>query len=255
MAVTLSDVKKTHLKPPRILIHGQHGMGKTTFASQAPRPVFIQTEDGEGNLELQSFGAMKTFSDVLSAIDSLLTGSHEFKTVVVDSLDHLEPLIWTHLCAIEGVSSIEKVGGGYGKGFNEALTYWGQVINALTRLRDEKKMTIIMTAHTDIKRYEPPDTEAYDRYQIALHKKAASFLQEICDCVLFATQKVITTSDDTGFNKKHTRGITIGKRVIYTQERPAHDAKNRYGLPEEILLSWSSFSNALIKNSQSTGTK
>jgi hypothetical protein len=38
-----------------------------------------------------------------------------------------------------------------------------------------------------------------------------------------------------------TRGQGEGERVMYTEERPTWIAKNRYGLPAEMPLSWSAF--------------
>ncbi|MDR0869400.1 MAG: ATP-binding protein [Planctomycetaceae bacterium] len=32
--------------PPRLLIYGTEGIGKSTFGASAPKPIFIPTEDG-----------------------------------------------------------------------------------------------------------------------------------------------------------------------------------------------------------------
>ena len=94
MAISLASLNRTTaLKPPRILIHGVHGVGKTTFAAGAPDPVFILTEDGLGTLEVPHFPLARTFDEVMQALAALYTEEHAFRTLVVDSVDWLEPLI------------------------------------------------------------------------------------------------------------------------------------------------------------------
>lgn len=114
MAITLSQLNRTNVpKPSRILIHGVAGVGKTKFASESCRPVFIQTEDGLGTLEATSFPLARTFEDVMGALAALYTEDHDLATVVIDSVDWLEPLIWNKACRDNGWASIEDAG--YGK--------------------------------------------------------------------------------------------------------------------------------------------
>lgn len=116
MAISLSQLTRANQpKPPRITIHGVAGVGKTTFAAQAYKPVFIQTEDGLGTLSANHFPLARTFEEVLDALAALYTEEHDFKTVVIDSVDWLEPLIWGKACRDNGWASIEDAG--YGKGY------------------------------------------------------------------------------------------------------------------------------------------
>ncbi|MEK9896208.1 MAG: ATP-binding protein, partial [Burkholderiaceae bacterium] len=127
MAFDLSQVKKTSgLKPPFIVVYGQAGVGKTTLGAQAPNPVFLQTESGEGTLEINAFPQVKDFSEMLEAIASLIEHEHDYETLVIDSLDHLEPIIWKEVCKTQGIDSIEKLG--YGKGYVFALDYWRELM-------------------------------------------------------------------------------------------------------------------------------
>ncbi|NYZ70527.1 AAA family ATPase, partial [Endozoicomonas sp. SM1973] len=103
MASSLQSISKTKgMQAPRILIYGTHGIGKTTFAANAPNPIFLFTEDGAGQLALDSFPLLKTYEDVISALNALINEEHDFKTVVLDSLDHLEPLVWEHTATKAG---------------------------------------------------------------------------------------------------------------------------------------------------------
>lgn len=81
-------------KPPRIMAYGIEGIGKSTLAAGAPRPIFIQTDDGLGEIDCDKFPLAHTFDDVLAALSELASEAHDYETVVVDSLDWLERLIW-----------------------------------------------------------------------------------------------------------------------------------------------------------------
>src|SRR5690606_3610639 len=124
--------------PPRLLIYGTEGIGKSTTAAQAPNPIFIPTEDGLDQIDCASFPLAGKLADVESAMQSLLHEKHDFESVVIDSVDWLERLIWDVLCEQYGVSSIEKVDGGYAKGYTHALTHWRKVLNDLNALRSKR---------------------------------------------------------------------------------------------------------------------
>ena len=244
MAISLASLRQTTtLTPPRILIHGVAGVGKTTFAAKSDRPVIIATEEGLGTLDVSHFPLAKTFGDVMEALYALYNEPHEFGTVVIDSVDWLEPLIWKRVCDDNKWGSIEEPG--YGKGYVAALDLWREYLDGLNALRNERGMTVIQIAHTDIKRFDSPVHEPYDRYVIKLHSRAAALLQEHSDIVLFANYRISTVKSDVGFNKKVTRALGSGERVLYTEERPAFLAKNRYGLPDVLPLDWAAFAAAM----------
>lgn len=250
MAMSLNQLTRVNTpKAPRILIHGVAGVGKTTFASEANKPVFIQTEDGLGTLAANHFPLARNFEAVMDSLAALYTEEHDFKTVVIDSADWLEPLIWGKACRDNGWGSIEDAG--YGKGYVAALSLWRQYIDGLNALRDDRGMTVVQIAHTDIKRFDSPEHDPYDRYVIKLHTRAAALLQEHSDVVLFANYRISTVKADVGFNKKVNRALGSGERVIHTAERPAFLAKNRYGLPETIALDWQVFAQAMPESVQS----
>jgi len=224
-------------RPRRTLIYGQHGVGKSTFGAMAESPVFIQTEDGLSNLDAPRFPLAESYRDVLGALGELYTEEHDYKTVVIDSLDWLERLIWSEVCAKRGVESIEDIG--YGKGYVFALTQWREVLAGLDALRNAsggRGMSVILIAHAAIEKFANPETETYDRYAPRLQKLASALVQEWCDEVLFAGYRVHTKSTDEGFNRKRAVGVGAGERILRTTERPAHVAKNRLSLPDEMPL-------------------
>jgi len=232
------NLEKAKSKPPRILIYGPQGLGKSTFGSLAEKPVFIQTEDGLDAIDAATFPLATVYGDVMSQLTELADKEHDFKTLVIDSLDWLEPLIWKQLIAENPtneknrqVNSIEDYG--YGKGFVMALDFWREYIQAINYLRNEKGMMIIQTAHAEIKRFENPATDAYDRYQPKLQKGASALILENSDIVLFTNYFIGVTKENTGFNDRK-RALGSGDRILYTEERPSFIAKSRYNLPAEI---------------------
>jgi hypothetical protein len=225
------------LRPRRTLIYGVHGVGKSTFGAMAEAPVFIQTEDGLSNLDAPRFPLAQTYADVLGALGELYTERHDYRTVVIDSLDWLERLIWADVCRKRGVESVEDIG--YGKGYVFALTQWREVLSGLDALRNlpgERGMSVILIAHAAIEKFANPETDTYDRYAPRLQKLASAMVQEWADEVLFAGYRVHTKSTDEGFNRKRAVGIGAGERILRTTERPAHVAKNRLNLPDEMPL-------------------
>jgi len=222
--------------PRRTLVYGVHGVGKSTFGSMAEAPVFIQTEDGLSNIECERFPLAVQYADVIAALAELYTEPHEYRTVVLDSLDWLERLIFADVCKKRGVESIEDIG--YGKGYVFALTNWREVLTGLDALRNDRDMGIILIAHAQIERFANPETDTYDRYSPRLHKQASALVQEWADEVLFCTYSVHTKTTEEGFGRKRVQGIGTGERIIRTTERPAHVAKNRLNLPDEFPLDY-----------------
>jgi hypothetical protein len=241
MAFNLNSIKRsTGIKAPRVMIYGPHGLGKTTFGAGAPNPIFIITEDGLGRLEVDHFPLATAFQEVLDAIGTLYSDDHNFGTVVIDSLDWLDNLIWSDIHATHQEKDLA-----YGKGAVIAAGYWRQILEGLNALRDERGMAVVLIAHTEIKRFDSPETEPYDRYRPKLQERSSALIQEWCDAVLFCNYRVITKETEVGFNKEVRRGVTTGERLMYTTEKPAYLAKNRYGLPDSLPLSWESFATSI----------
>lgn len=238
-------------KPPRVLLYGVEGIGKSTFGSEAPKPIFVQTEDGLDEIDCDRFPLATKFDDVIAALKSLCNEKHGYESIVIDSLDWLERLVWDKLCEQYAVPSIEKVDGGYARGYMHALSLWREVLDYLNVLR-AAGMVIVLIAHSKVERFEDPESSPYDRYSPRLHKHAAALVKEWCDAVLFATRKMRTQSEDAGFNRKRTLAHAIGKdggdRVMRAYGCPSCVAKNRYGIAEELPLSWSAFMTALSNN-------
>jgi AAA domain len=255
MAISLNSLNRLSApKPPRIVIYGPHGIGKNTFAGSAPKPVLINLEDGHpAGMVIDAFPKASSFADVMDAMTALYSEEHDFETLVVDSLDWLEPLVWAETIRRNNEANLSKQwssieDAGYGKGYVATLDVWRDYLDAVNALRNDKGMAVIQTAHAEVKRFDSPETEPFDRYQIKLHKMASALVQEHADMVLFANFKTSVTKADVGM-KKVARGVGAGTRALYTEERPAFLAKNRHNLPPELPLAWNALAAAMAGSS------
>lgn len=223
--------------PLRTMLYGVEGIGKSTFGAQSPKPIFLCAESGTSQLDVARFPEPKSWSDVFDAVRELTDENHDYKTLVIDTLDWLEPLCWDRICERgdkgKRVESIESFG--YGRGFQMALDEWRLLIGALEKLIATKRTNVILLAHSQIRTFKNPEGDDYDRWELKLHAKAAGRLKEWCDDVLFAKYETFSTGKDT------RKAVSDGARVVHTNRMAAWDAKNRNGLPDTMPLSWDEY--------------
>jgi hypothetical protein len=244
----LSQVSKGKIRQPFLgLIYGTDGVGKSSFGAAMPAPLFIGPEAGTANLDVSRL-SISSYPELLALLKELLEADHPYQTVVIDSLDWLEPMVWEHLIAkhnatAKGGKAAESIEDfGYGKGFQYAVDEWRKMIPAVNALRERKGMNTLFIAHSHSKDAKDPTVQNdYNRYQLKLNDKAAALFREWVDCVFFANFETMTAID----SKKKVRTIGDGTRYIYTERRPAFDAKNRFGLPFKMPLDWEAVREAL----------
>lgn len=242
-----SIVANAATRKPITTIYGEAGLGKTTFGASAPNPIILMTEDGLGQINVPHFPIAQSFDDVMSAIGTLYSEEHGFNSLIIDSLDWLEPLVWKAVCAEHGKESIEAFG--YGRGYVEAQSYWRAFMDGIRALRNDKNMWIVMTAHSQIVHVEDPLMAAFDSHTLKLHKKAAALVEEFSDVIGFAALKTLTIDEKkdsfTDKDAKRTRAKTTGERLLHVAPSPAFTAKNRFSLPATLPLEWSAFQAAI----------
>lgn len=234
---------KTPKPGRRIMLYGVHGVGKSTWAAQAPDTLFLNVEDGLDDIDCAKTEQIKTVGDLMAALKYLALGEEKFRWLAIDTLDHLEQFIWKDVAEEAGKPSIGDIG--YGAGYKRALAMWGEIQTALDYLRNRMGMGTIALAHADIKRFESPEQDSYDRYRPALHDTASALWQEWSDEVLFASYRVYTKKEDLGFNKERAIAVGQGERYLRTTETAAVVAKNRLGLPPELDFTWNAYAQYL----------
>ena len=224
--VKAEDFKRT---PPMMLIYGAEGIGKTTFAAQAPSPIFVKTEEGfPVGVSSDSFELCKTFADVMDCLKSLATEEHNYRTVVIDYLDGIEMLIHRDILRDAKSDSMATACGGYGRAFsivnNKMLN---ELLPALIELRDRKNMWVIILAHSSVTEVADPIDGNYQHFEPACaHEGWIEQFKNSSDCVFFAT----------GHLKNTNIGTNANKRVFKTQATNKYAAKNRFSDAEEIDL-------------------
>jgi len=237
MAISLASLRRASVPlPPLMLVYGTAGMGKTSLALQAPDAVYIQIapERPPSDVTPNGFGELTEYSQVIEAISSLYSETHEFKTVVIDSIDALEPLVWRETCLRNQWKDIEQAG--YGKGYLAADHVWRELIAGCDALRRDRGIQVIWLALADATNHEEPGSQPYKRYAMKVHKRAEGLLTQAADAVLFINTKVTIKETEAGFGKKNAHAEGGGSRWLFTDGRPAYVAKNRFNMPDSILL-------------------
>ena len=227
-------------KPQKVVIYGPEGIGKTTFASQFPDPVFIDTEGSTYHMDVKRTEKPQSWQQLMDQVKQIAQTPSVCKTLVLDTADWAEMICTEMVCNKYQKKGIEDFG--YGKGYVFLQEEFGRLLNALTEVINAG-MNVVMTAHAKMRKFEQPDEMgAYDRWEMKLSKQVAPMVKEWADMVLFANYKTyVVAADDKG--KKHK--AQGGKRVIVTAHHPCWDAKNRQGLPEELPLDYASIARCI----------
>jgi hypothetical protein len=232
--ISIANVLKTSVSlPARVLVHGLEGVGKSSLGAKFPRAIFAQTEDGTpSGLEIESFGLLQSYAEFLEALAALGNEGHDFTSLIVDSIDKLEGLIWADVCAKNHWPSIEAPG--YGKGYVVADNHWREILAGLDWLRRTRGMTIVLLAHSAVETVNDPRTPSYTSYQLRLHRRARGLIADEMDLIAFLATDVFVMSEDAGFSRKRSRADGSAGRHLHTEGRPAFLAKTRFDLPPKI---------------------
>ncbi|MBO6268969.1 MAG: ATP-binding protein [Clostridium sp.] len=238
MAFTVSG--GFHYAPYKFIIYGPEGIGKTSFAAQFPDPVFIDTEGSTRYYDVKRITgpsgntAPSSWQQLMDMVTAVKNGEIPCKTLVIDSLDWAETICSRHVCDKAQKSGIEDFG--YGKGYTYLEEEFGRLLNLLNEVYG-RGINIACTAHAAMRRVElPEETGAYDHWELKLEKKTASLAKEWADIILFCNYKTIVIKGANPMEKNKAAG---GRRMMYTTHTPWWDAKNRFGLPEELPLEYS----------------
>lgn len=242
MAISLSDLKSTKAesdgRPPITLIYGVDGVGKTSLAAEYPDAIYLATpgERPPSDVDIPK-ADIETFEDLKGVFIDLLSDDHGFKTVIVDSIDGLEPMANAVTCQRIGATSIDDNGkespAAFGKGYVAADVEWNEFMGACLALT-KRGIAVVLIAHPEIKRFDSPLTDPFDRYQIKLQKRAAAIIREQSDIVAFMNYRISLKSKEVGIKKSVTHAEGGKERQIHLTEGAGFVSKNRYSMPDAI---------------------
>lgn len=229
-------------KAKKVVFYGPEGVGKSTFASHFPDPLFIDTEGSTTELDVKRYPKPSSWQMLIQEVQEVIQLKN-CKTLVIDTADWAEKLCTEFICSKFGKSGVEDFG--YGNGYTYIAEEWGRFLNLLQDVIDVANINVVLAAHAIIRKFEQPNERgAYDRYELKLGKKTtaqtAPITKEWADMVLFANYKTFSVAVDDKGKKHKAQG---GQRVMYTTHHPCWDAKNRYGLPEELPLDYSTIAH------------
>jgi hypothetical protein len=229
-------------RPIFAVLYGQSGIGKSTWATSAPKPIFIQTERGLDQITVPKLPQPRDFAELYAQVDALDKEEHDYQTIVLDTLDATELLIWQRVCSEGKVKSIEDYGGGYGKGYVRARELWTGLLQKLSDMSE--RFNVILLAHAHLKTVNDPSMSAgFDLWRIRLHDKSAEIIRQMVDLLLFAQLETTVTKDSPKARKG--RGIVSGDRQIWTQPATGFEAKNRFSLPSPMPFEWAALEEAI----------
>ena len=237
--------------PVKTVLYGPEGIGKSTFASHFPDPVFIDTEGGTKRLNVARLPQPTSWAMLLDEVAEVRKGSVPCGTLVIDTADWAERLCIQAVCARAKVNGIEDFG--YGKGYTYVKEEFSKLLDALEEVLNAGHNVVVL-AHAAITKFEQPDAVGnYDRWGMKTSKQVAPLLREWCDMLLFANYKTVVEKAGCGPNAKNK--ASGGRRVLYTTHHPCWDAKNRFGLPEEVPFEYASIAHCLPGGSAPAATQ
>jgi hypothetical protein len=233
----------------KVVIYGPEGIGKSTFASKFPNPLFIDTEGSTNSMDVARLPKPSSWQMILEEIDYVRTHPDICKSLVIDTVDWAEHMCVEFVCSKHKKSGIEDFG--YGNGYVYTKEEFGRFLNRLSDDIVECGINAILTAHAQIRKFEQPDElGAYDRYELKLGKKTSSqtspLIKEWSDMLLFANYKTYSVAVDDKGQKHKAQG---GERVMYTSHHPCWDAKNRDGLLPELPFDYAAIAHIIPHSS------
>lgn len=226
----------------RAVIYGTEGIGKSTLAAQIPESLILDTEDGSGQIDAARVLALD-WRAIEHALKELIADPQGFKAIIIDTADWLEKALIEHVLRGAGKKSIEDFG--YGKGYTilqeHVVRFLAQVDQLIA-----KGIHVVFVAHAKVTRTSPPDqTDGYDRFELKLTKQVAPLLKEWADLVLFCNYRIQIVEGSDG--KLKAQGGR--ERIMHAVHSAAWDAKNRFGLADEMPMEFANIA-ALFTSAQ-----
>ena len=248
----------------RILLFGPPMVGKTTWASQFPDPIFIDAEDGTKKLRVarvlrkgqSPFDAMDdagNWTRALAAVEWVATAPHKYRTLVIDTIDKLEHFAKSWVCKNIGyrnakkelveAKTLDEVGGGFGRGDLAVVEQFRKLLGALDCC-SRRGITVVLLGHEHIETMKTPNNTDYPRYALQTGKKVSELLLKEFDYVLHAMPHTdVLTKLSFGNEKSYTRNT--GVRYLHCGLDSTRATKCRLPLPARMIFDYPTFAEAM----------
>lgn len=254
-------------KPTAAVIYGVPGIGKSSMAAAAPSPVFITgpldrgietlKSSGQVGPEVGNFDACKSWADVLSQIDTVATGEHDRKTLVLDNIGDIELLCHDEVIRRDFDGKRGNDGFlNYQAGPRVAASDIRMMITAIDRCRD-RGMSALLIGHCAQREVKNPFAANYDKMAPDCHKETWGVISKWADMILFLNSEVHVVGVKDDMKKGKARGGQ--NRVMYCNHHATYEAKNRHNLPDEIPMgnsgpeAWGNLVNAIKEGRANNG--
>lgn len=247
-------IRGKRLGAKKVVVYGPEGIGKSTFAAKFPEPIFIDTEGSTKEMDVARTPTPSSWAMLMEQVNYIHIHPELCRTLVVDTIDWAELMCIKHICDLYQKQGIEDFG--YGNGYIYVKEEFGRFLNKLSEVVNVG-INVVLSAHAQMRKFEQPDEMgAYDRWELKLGKKTTSqtapLVKEWADMVLFANYKTYSIAVDDKGKKRKAQG---GSRVMYTSHHPCWDAKNRYGLPEEMPFDYAGIAGVIEVNPKAAPDK
>lgn len=174
--------KELHLTKQVILLYGRAKIGKSTLASKFDNPLFLATESGLNHLEVFKVN-INSWEKFCEACVEIASGKHQFKTIVIDTIDNLVVYCSDYICRQNKVGHPSEMP--HGKGWHLVTSELTRVLAKLSNL----PYGLIMVSHCELIEIETP-SKKYTRWSISIGGKNRNIFLNVADLILFIDSKV-----------------------------------------------------------------
>ena len=237
MAFDPLSIKKGAVREPRkVIIYGPPKLGKSTLCASAKDALLIPTEDRVSHIDCEKTDVVTSYTEILEIFSFLLGKKHKFKRVIIDTLDEFEPLLHRAICEKNNWKSLVEDSNkevNFQKGMMyHAVEGWRKFLANCDALRRDASMDIILVAHAQTLKFNPPDHDAYDKWAMKVDKHAVPILEGWADIVGFY-DKEIYVDKNAKTPQKTGKVISTEQRILHLSGKNAAMVScNSYGMAD-----------------------
>ncbi|MFT5266649.1 MAG: hypothetical protein ACI88C_000070 [Acidimicrobiales bacterium] len=225
----------------QIVMIGLDKVGKTSFAADAPKPIFCMTEDGLQSTDVEFLPnpddakapCLTSWPQVLGWMDEIAKGESGYETLVFDTLTETEKLLHQHLCRLNGWKSMDTLD--YGACYKAAINPWREFLMKLDAIH-ALGIELILLVHAEVKPFKNPDGGDYKRFEMAINNKAADMFRRWAHTILFARQEEQVSTEG--------KRVVLEDRVMYSVRSNGFDAGTRHDVPAKMPLDYKAYADA-----------